>query len=63
MVGAQDPGTTPSEAKQVADEIPDARYVEINPGAHNANMENPVAFNKALSEFLHCPVIPYPNDS
>lgn len=52
IVGAQDPGTTPAEAKQVADAIPGARYVKIDPGAHNANMENPSAFNRALSEFL-----------
>lgn len=52
IVGAQDPGTTPAEAKKIADRIKGARYAEIDPGAHNANMENPVAFNKVLGEFL-----------
>jgi 3-oxoadipate enol-lactonase len=52
VVGAQDPGTTPAEARQIADGIAGARYVEIDPGAHNANMENPAAFNRALIAFL-----------
>ena len=52
IVGAQDPGTTAADAKQMVEGIPGARYAEIDPGAHNANMENPAAFNNALTEFL-----------
>lgn len=52
IVGAQDPGTTPADARKIVERIKGARYVEIDPGAHNANMENPIDFNNALADFL-----------
>jgi 3-oxoadipate enol-lactonase len=52
IVGAQDPGTTPEKAREIADNIPGAQFIQIDPGAHNANMENPTDFNRALTDFL-----------
>jgi 3-oxoadipate enol-lactonase len=52
IVGDQDQATPPAEAKLMAERIPGAR-LEIIPGAgHLANLEQPEAFNKALSAFL-----------
>ena len=36
----------------MAKRMPQARYVEIDPAGHLSNIENPDAFNAALTEFL-----------
>ena len=52
ICGAQDIGTPPAGMREMAARIPNARYVEIDPAGHLSNIENPQAFNAALSEFL-----------
>lgn len=52
IVGEQDTGTPPSDARLIADGIKGAQ-MEIIPGAgHISNMEQPETFNQALSSFL-----------
>lgn len=52
IVGDQDQATPPHEAKLMVEKIPGAR-LEVIPGAgHLANLEQPEAFNKAVSAFL-----------
>lgn len=52
ICGAQDIGTPPEGMREMAKRMPNARYVEIDPAGHLSNIENPDAFNAALSEFL-----------
>jgi pimeloyl-ACP methyl ester carboxylesterase len=52
MVGAEDVLTPPSEAKAMADAIPNARYVEIPGAGHLAPLENPSVANGAMFAFL-----------
>lgn len=52
IVGEQDTGTPPSDARLIADGIKGAQ-MEIIPGAgHISNMVQPETFNQALSSFL-----------
>ena len=52
IVGAQDGGTPPEAAQAMHKEVTGSQYMEIDPAAHVSNMENPVAFNKTLDDFL-----------
>jgi len=52
ICGAQDIGTPPQGMREMAKRMPNARYVEIDPAGHLSNIENPDAFNAALSAFL-----------
>ncbi len=52
ICGAQDIGTPPAGMREMAKRIPNARYVEIDPAGHLSNIENPKAFDAALTEFL-----------
>jgi 3-oxoadipate enol-lactonase len=52
ICGAQDIGTPAAGMREMAKRMPDARYVEIDPAGHLSNIENPDAFNAALTEFL-----------
>ncbi len=52
ICGAQDIGTPAAGMREMARRIPNSRYVEIDPAGHLSNIENPDAFNAALSEFL-----------
>ena len=52
ICGAQDIGTPPQGMRAMAERMPNARYVEIDPAGHLCNIENPDAFNAALIEFL-----------
>ena len=52
VVGAKDGITPPSEARSMASAIQGARYAEIAGAGHLACMEQPVAFNQALRNFL-----------
>lgn len=52
LVGAQDAGTPPAMAREIASAIPNAR-LEIIPGAaHLGNIEQADAFNRLLLDFL-----------
>ena len=51
LAGTSDPVTTPKDGRYLADNIPDASYVELA-AAHLSNVEAPAAFNAALLDFL-----------
>jgi 3-oxoadipate enol-lactonase len=52
IVGEQDTGTPPSDARLIAEGIKGTR-LEIIPGAgHISNLEQPEAFNRAIASFL-----------
>ena len=50
--GEQDTGTTPQQAKEIADAIPNAKLELISDAAHLANIEQHEVFNRLLSHFL-----------
>lgn len=52
LYGDQDRLTPPWFHEYLAEEIPDARAVEIEGAAHRPMLERPAAFNEALLEFL-----------
>lgn len=52
IVGEQDQGTPPTDARAIADGIPGARLVVIPNAGHLSNLEQPEAFNRAVRSFL-----------
>jgi 3-oxoadipate enol-lactonase len=50
--GAHDPATPPADGRFLAQQIPGARYVELN-AAHLSNIEDQDHFNKELVAFLN----------
>ena len=52
LVGALDQGTPPSDARFMADRIPDAQMTVLPDAAHLSNLEKPEAFNQAVLSFL-----------
>jgi len=52
LVGALDQGTPPSDARFMADRIPDAQVTVLPDAAHLSNLEKPQAFNQAVLSFL-----------
>jgi 3-oxoadipate enol-lactonase len=50
--GAHDPGTPPADGRFLAEQIPGARYAELN-AAHLSNIEAQGRFNKELALFLN----------
>ena len=52
IVGAQDGGTPPEASQGMHDRVAGSGYVEIDPGSHVCNLENPGEFNAALDGFL-----------
>lgn len=52
LVGEYDAITPPDGARTMADAIPDARFTVVPHAGHLSNMENPGAFNGALTELL-----------
>jgi 3-oxoadipate enol-lactonase len=52
LCGAQDQAAPPAEMRAMADLTPRGSYVEIDPGAHVCNLENPAAFNTAVADWL-----------
>ncbi len=51
IVGELDQATPPSDAKLMADQIPNARLAIISNAAHLTNMEQPEAFNQIVASF------------
>lgn len=49
--GTHDAGTPPTAMRAMQAAVPGARYVELD-AAHVSNLEQPVAFNRALEAFL-----------
>jgi 3-oxoadipate enol-lactonase len=52
IVGADDPGTPVSMAKEIHDNAPGSKLVVLPQAAHLANLEQPEGFTRALREFL-----------
>ncbi|MGK7311152.1 MAG: alpha/beta fold hydrolase [Candidatus Longimicrobiales bacterium M2_2A_002] len=52
IVGEADTITPPDEARDMADAIPNARLTVIPDAGHLSSMENGVAFDRALAEYL-----------
>jgi len=52
IAGAHDPATPPGDGRFLADQIPGARYIELN-AAHLSNIEEQDRFNNEISVFLH----------
>lgn len=52
LVGELDAVTPPSAAKKMHDRIPNSKLHHISDAGHMSNLENPIMFNKHLTEFL-----------
>jgi len=52
IVGAEDAGTPPAMAREIAEALPGARLEIIPDAAHLSNIEQPETFNRLLLEFL-----------
>jgi len=52
IVGADDPGTPVSMAKEIHDNAPGSKLVVLPQAAHLANLEQPAGFTRALEDFL-----------
>jgi len=52
ITGAHDPATPPTDGRFLAQQIPGARYAELN-AAHLSNIEDQDHFNKELAAFLN----------
>jgi pimeloyl-ACP methyl ester carboxylesterase len=52
IVGEQDQATPVSDARLMADRIPNARLEIIADAGHLPNLEQPDAFNQAMQRFL-----------
>ena len=52
IVGADDPGTPVSMAKEIHDNAPGSKLVVLPQAAHLANLEQPEGFTHALRDFL-----------
>ncbi|MYB49385.1 MAG: alpha/beta fold hydrolase [Dehalococcoidia bacterium] len=51
-VGNWDVAVPPMYGREVAEAIPGAEFVMVDPGGHLHNMENPVKFNRVTLDFL-----------
>jgi len=52
IAGAHDPATPPADGRFLADQIPGARYAELN-AAHLSNIEDHGRFNNEVASFLN----------
>lgn len=52
IAGAHDPATPPADGRFIAEQIPGARYVELN-AAHLSNIEDQDRFNHEVAAFLN----------
>ena len=52
IVGEQDPGTPVAMAREIHENLPGSELAIIPSAAHLSNLEQPEAFNRALSGFL-----------
>ena len=53
VVGEYDSISTPAEMRGIAEQIPNATFVEISQAGHMSPLENPQEFNAGLAEFLN----------
>jgi len=52
IAGAHDPAAPPADGRFLADQIPAARYAELN-AAHLSNIEDQDRFNNEVAAFLN----------
>jgi pimeloyl-ACP methyl ester carboxylesterase len=52
VVGSEDELTPVSDARTIAELVPDAELVVVDRAAHLPNLEQPAAFDRALSRLL-----------
>ena len=52
VCGEDDTITTVDEMRAMAEQISSARYVEISDAGHMSPLENPLAVNQAIRDFL-----------
>jgi len=52
IAGAHDPSTPPADGRFLAEQIPGARYAELN-AAHLSNLEEQDQFNREIAAFLN----------
>ncbi len=52
LVGEDDQASPPEEVKRMAQHIPGSQFALIPQAGHMSNLENPEAFNRALTQFL-----------
>jgi pimeloyl-ACP methyl ester carboxylesterase len=52
LVGAEDELTPPAVVRPMAQQIPGARFVEVEGAGHMAPLEQPAPVTRALAEFL-----------
>ena len=52
LAGTHDPAATPADGRHLAEQIPGARYAELNT-SHLSNIEAPAQFNDAVLAFLN----------
>lgn len=52
IVGDEDVATPPAEAQYMKDRIPRAELLVVSQAGHLSNLEQPAAFNEALTSFL-----------
>jgi 3-oxoadipate enol-lactonase len=52
IAGAHDPATPPADGRFLADQIPGARYAELD-AAHLSNIEDQDRFNKEITAFIN----------
>jgi 3-oxoadipate enol-lactonase len=52
FVAGEKDGVTPAAMAKLHEALPGSRYVELAGAGHISNMDQPGAFNRAVSEFL-----------
>jgi pimeloyl-ACP methyl ester carboxylesterase len=52
IAGTDDAGTPPAMGRLIAERIPGARFESIPSASHLCNVEQAVAFNRLLCDFL-----------
>ena len=52
IAGGEDGACPAGEIRAAASRVPGAEYVELSPAAHISNLEQPDAFNRAVTDFL-----------
>jgi len=52
VAGSEDPSTPAEKVRTIGDQVPDARYVELEGAAHIANVARPEEFERAVLDHL-----------
>jgi len=55
--GRQDAAVTPQIVEALAQRVPKSQKLLLDPAAHLANIEQPVAFTEAVGQFLRASLV------